>query len=82
MTESTAREDELAMWVVYNSPPDYPGKFVARCWVIRRGEDEPRAVPSLCIAPTLEFVRGMLPWGLHRQERRPEDDQTIVEVWL
>lgn len=73
---------DLPMWTVYDSPLDYPGKFVARCWVVKPNEPEPLRTGSVIIAPTLEIVRRMLPPGLHCLVRSEGDEPTIVETWL
>ncbi len=75
-------ETALEMWTVYDSPLDYPGKFVARLWVIRRGDPEPRPTGDLAIASTLEAVREMLPFGLTLLPRSEEDEPQIVESWI
>lgn len=69
-------------WVVYESPRDYPGQYIAREWLIRRGELEPVWTRNIRLAPTLDAVREMLPSGLVCTQRRDGDDPTIVEVWL
>lgn len=70
----------LNMWVVYDHPKDYPNGFVTRRWEIRPGE--PEATPDAIYTSSLERARALIPPGLHRMERNPEDDPVIVEVWL
>jgi hypothetical protein len=82
MAEDGLGADALVMWTIYNSPPDHPGKFVARSWVARRGESEPTPTGHIAVAPTLEWVRKMIPSGLHCLARSEGDDPTIVETWL
>jgi len=68
------------MWTVYAHPRDFPSGYIAR-----RAEIFPnRVVPTSDVrtGPTLESVRDQLPPGLFRQERRPDDDPVIVEVWF
>ena len=72
----------LAMWTVYQHPLDYPNKFVARRWDIEPGVTKPSA--SVIITPDLQTLQDILQFemGLVRQVRWPQDDPTIVEVWL
>lgn len=72
----------LEMWAVYNSPRDYPGQFVARMFVAVTGDPEPHATTRFVVAPTLEAVRSMLPWGLVCLARSEGDEAPIVETWL
>lgn len=80
--DSGLGDDALAMWTVYDSPRDYPGKFVARLGVTRRGESEPIPTGHIAVAPTLDLVRRMTPSGLVCLARSEGDDPTIVETWL
>lgn len=72
----------LEMWTVYKSPPEYPGKYVARLWVVVHGATEPRQTGDMAIAPDLDSVRTMLPWGLVCLPRSEGDDPAIVETWF
>jgi hypothetical protein len=67
---------KLTTWVIYNSPADLPGRFVARKWLL----DQP--TPELHQGMTLDQVRDKLPHGLVRIERDPSDDSKIVESWI
>lgn len=71
--------------VVYRSPKDYPGK-----WVARRFEIKPDGTAAPHTAPVAvrdnyeklrEAVKANLP-GSTRVPRDPKDDPVIVEVWL
>ena len=66
----------LELWVLYDSPIDLPGRFVARKWLL----DQPTNV--LIEDKTLEGLRQKLPPGLVRLERSHQDDPKIVETWL
>lgn len=70
------KQTQLTIWVVYNSPIDFPGFFVARKWV---GE-EPTS--ELVRGATLEEVRGKLPGGLYKLNRHEADDPKIIETWI
>jgi hypothetical protein len=66
----------LDIWIIYESPSDYPGQFVAR----RFQMNEPTA--DVLTAVTLDDVRALLPPGLVRLERTQHDQPHIVEVWV
>jgi hypothetical protein len=70
----------LEMFVIYNSPRDYPGKFVLRRWIIDEGTSKPD--DSAIIADTLEAIRAAVPFGMFRLERDPQDEPQIVESWV
>lgn len=68
------------MWVITENPSDFPGKFVARKWLIGPGV---RAVTDEHhVAESLSDVRCSLPAGLARVPRDPTDDSVIVESWI
>lgn len=71
---------ELSMWVVTQNPTDFPGKFVAREWLIGAGCQA--ATLNHHVADTLDHVRSMLPPELCRLPRDPSDDPVIVESWI
>ena len=71
--------DRLPMWTVYENLKDYPGKYVARLWLV---EPKPEATNLAIIEDTLEGVRAKLPSGLYWLDRQKDDDPAIVEVWL
>jgi len=71
----------MSMWTVYDHPTDYPRHFVARRFVVLGGglfgpTDDAR------FATTLSELRTMLPRGLYRLDRMPDDDPKVLEVWL
>lgn len=72
-------ELHLPMWVIYESPKDYPGKFVVRLW-----ESLPRPEPRrlIGVSENLEEARKLVPPGAYRLVRQPEDDPVIVETWI
>lgn len=67
----------LPIYVIYQSPSDYPGKFVTRLWKGPKPQQEPEVV-----ADTLEEARAAVPQGLYRMQRAQSDDPVIVESWL
>lgn len=61
---------------VYNSPSDYPGKYVARVWDINK----PTKV--IVIRDSLEEIRKTIPSYMKRLGACNMDDPVIVETWL
>lgn len=70
----------MEQWVIYKSPSDFPGLYVARLWTIDGGGV--RMTQTIKTSGTLTGIRAMLPPGLYRLERFEDDDPCIVEVWL
>jgi hypothetical protein len=65
--------------MVYESPSDHPGKYVARMFLVKPNVKE----TSLnIVADTLPEVYAKLPRGLFWMDRKPGDDPTIIGVWL
>jgi len=77
----TVPADALKLYVVYESPHDYPGCFVVRENIVHQGEvfsiDPPHAVVF-----TYEEAQASIPPGLCNVGRLPEDDSAIREVWI
>ena len=62
---------------VYNSPADYPGKFVARVF------DLDKATKFVFLAGSyVELADKMPAQQMTRMVRHPSDDPAIVEVWV
>lgn len=74
-----ALHERLPMWVVYDSPSDYPGYWVAR---LHLSLPQPQATDCVLTALTLDTLHWLLPAGLTRLPRQPDDDPAIFEVWL
>lgn len=70
---------ELTQWVIYDHPADYPQYVVVRQWVIKAGQIE---IGPAMLCDSLEQAREDVPLGLYCLDRHPDDDPTIVEVWL
>jgi hypothetical protein len=66
----------IDVWIVYDSPSDFPGRYVAR----RFKMNEPTS--DVLTAATLEDLRALLPAGLIRLERTEHDQPHLVEVWV
>jgi hypothetical protein len=73
--------ESLAMWTVYDHPRDHPDHFVARLAFVS-GTGGLVMTETTITAATLEQLRGLLPPGLCRIARHPDDDANIVEIWL
>jgi len=69
---------DLLMWTVCASPSDFPGKVTARPSSLFAG----KPVDFVLVADSLAGIRKMLPPGLVKIEREPNDDPVIVEVWM
>lgn len=61
---------------IYNSPEDYPGKYVARLW------DGDKPTTLVAIADSLEEIRETKPPEMMIMDRMPNDDLVIVETWI
>lgn len=76
-----ARDNELSIWTVYKDPADYPGKYVARRFLITGGGSH--ATPEVVINDSLEVIQGvMTDRGLTKLPRSPGDERQIVESWI
>jgi hypothetical protein len=69
---------ELIQYVIYDSPKDYPGKWVVRKWLITPGQITPG--PAY-ICDSLEAAREHVPEGMYNLGRQPNDERPIQEVW-
>lgn len=68
---------QFPLLTVYNSPKDYPGKFVARVF------DLNRATKFVFLAGSyVELVDRIPIQQMTRTVRHPSDDPAIVEVWI
>ena len=67
----------LTLYVIYNNPSDYPGKFVVRRWIGLQACAEPEGVFA-----TLNKARGILPIGSVSVSPQEYDDPCIAEVWI
>lgn len=75
-------------FAIYNNAADFPGEFVVRSWLVHGFGAQATTRPKRTLevrGKTLDLVRRELlkhrP-GLVRLERFPQDDPTIVEVWI
>jgi hypothetical protein len=76
--------DALAIFTIYESPKDYPGRIVVRRSEVNadgaRVDPEPLAV-VLTLAEARIAIESVQP-GLICLGRNPSDDPVIVECWL
>lgn len=72
----------LELWTIYESPADYPGKFVVRRWEIIDGSREPIAAKSCFVENSLIAARERIPKDRCNLGRQPNDDPVIVETWI
>lgn len=76
-----APQRRLVMYVIYDSPRDYPGEFVCRQWFIGAGAAV--AGDLLARGKLIEAIQEQLAAkGLCRWLRDPADDPCIVETWF
>ena len=66
----------LPLICVYNSPSDYPGKYVARLW------DVDKPTNMVAVAESLEEIREAKPPEMMIMDRLTGDDPVIVETWI
>ena len=76
MTEQCFTEQ----YVIYESPKDYPNKFVMRKWVIESANLIPKEV--IAVANTIAEVRKCVPPGFVCLQRSDNDDPIIRETWI
>lgn len=69
-------DDDSTIWVVYESPPDFPDQYVARRFQLNKLTSE------FVVGNTLVEVRSKLPKGLFKLERSDRDDPMVRESWI
>ena len=80
LQERWTDEGSLVIWTVTTGTRDFGPRYVARPHKIGRGSATPMAV--YLVADSLDKLRAMLPPGLTRMSRDPEDQAVIVENWI
>jgi hypothetical protein len=70
----------LTIWTIYDHPRDYPHGYVIRPWTI--GNKGPMVPGEAATAADLDTARTLIPDGLYRMERAPDDDPAIIETWM
>lgn len=72
----------MTVWVIYENPSDFPGKFVVRPQWVMSDSSIAIAPQPTSVVDSLEIARWHVPPELYRQPRDPEDDPAIVETWF
>jgi hypothetical protein len=62
---------------IFESPDDYPGKFVARVF-----RDETRDPVPLIVCDTLQQARSAVYPGMVKMAPMPGDVKSLREVWI
>ena len=73
-------DNGLPLITIYRFPIDYPTKYVARLWFIKRHEIERTKI--VIITDSFEEILKKKPLHMDRYERYPDDDPVIMESWL
>lgn len=70
---------QMPIIVIYNSPKDYPGTYVARVWDM----DKPTNIMMLKkkLSTIREDIKAYLP-NVVRLPKAQNDDPCIVETWI
>ena len=71
----------LELFVVYDSPSDFPGKFVVRRHFVTSSGLEFAEVTQR-VRESLEEARAEIPKGRKNIGRHEKDDPAICEVWV
>jgi hypothetical protein len=85
LEDARDRGELLAYFVIYRHPADYPEGYVVRRWTLEKRPPrlDPEEVPGQAWpVATLEAARALVPEGLARFTRAPNDDPAILETWL
>jgi hypothetical protein len=71
----------MTMYVIYESPLDFPRKFVVRRWLLD-GAIATAERAALRVCDRLEEARTAIPAGAANIGRYQADDPAIREVWI
>lgn len=72
---------ELVVWVIYDNPTDYPGRYVVRAQRASAAGVVVDPWPAAVVG-SLDEARAAVPHGLYCLPASPDDDRTIVETWF
>ena len=72
--------DCINFFTIYDSPSDFPGRFVVRRHELSRSFHGPREL--LGEARNLADARKLVPSGAHNLGRECGDEPQIVETWI
>ncbi len=77
LRDSPFIEPKIEFWTIYQNLPNYPNKFVALKFITSTRTDE------LIVKDDLEEIRDIFESeGRRRIEPQPEEESTIVEIWM
>ena len=65
--------------VVYHTPGDFPGKYVARIWDLEDGQPVPK---YFIVKNTLEEIKREIPGGMTWFMRDDDDDPCVVGTYI
>ncbi len=71
----------MPMWVIYENPADYRGRFVVRRWEVMTDAPRPCEVTADEKSLFEARMKGIPHWAV-RLDRNKFDDPCIVEMWL
>lgn len=72
----------MPLFVVYENPEDFPGKYVVRLWQINRSIKKTLPTPYCVVKDTVEEARKAIPHNLYRFGRDSCDDPVVIETWI
>lgn len=75
-SDISLQQIKVPLFTIYKSPKDFEGKYVTRLFNVEHPTE------YCVVKDTLEQAREVLPEGLTKIDRQPQDDPVIVEVWL
>lgn len=73
----------LEQWVIYDHPRDHPEHIVLRRWTVGPGGIVPDSAAHLCT--NVDVARAIILANYpeaYPLDPSPEDDPTIIEVWI
>ena len=83
MIHECASDDCYLVMVLYMDPRDFPGRLVARGWIVGRGflimQGLPWVMPPRALDRVQEVLRDQ---GFVRVQLPPDHDQNILEEWI
>ncbi len=79
--DKSMTQEYLVCYTIYDSPDDYPGKFVVRAYTITPDGPIPEENPVV-VTDNLEIARAALPPYLIRIPRSKDDFLSVVEMWV
>jgi hypothetical protein len=70
----------LSIITLYEKPSDYPEKYVARLWLVRKGIVQ--STDIIMLADTLDELKQRIPAYMQFMNRETNDDPKILGVYL